>query len=141
MEWNRLVPELVVNDYERAKQFYRDVLGFVVRFERPENRFGYFDLAGAQVMLLERAATSAILPPVADERLHFQIEVDALDPLLARLAGAGHRLHITPYIARYRGSDCVYVQREFFVRDTDGYLLRFFQHLAEERIPDRQIDL
>ncbi|NQD38913.1 VOC family protein [Permianibacter sp. IMCC34836] len=126
------MPELMVNDYDRAKQFYRDVLGFALCFERTEDRFGYFDRGGAQIMLLERPHGSAALPPVTDSRLHFQIEVDQLEPLLDRLAGAGHCLHKPPYTARYRGNDCVYVQREFFVRDLDGYLLRFFQHQAEE---------
>ena len=44
MEWNALVPELVVADYERSKAFYVDVFGFSVRFERPESRFGYSDV-------------------------------------------------------------------------------------------------
>lgn len=135
MEWSRLVPELVVNDYFRAKAFYQAVLGFSLRFERPENRFGYFDLAGAQLMLLERPPGSSTLPPVTDSRLHFQIEVDQLEPVLQRLHGANHQLEKAPYLARYRGSDCVYVQREFFVRDLDGYLLRFFEHVAEEPWP------
>jgi catechol 2,3-dioxygenase-like lactoylglutathione lyase family enzyme len=52
MKWNALVPELVVADYEQSKAFYVDVFGFSVRFERPESRFGYFDLGGAQIMLL-----------------------------------------------------------------------------------------
>lgn len=135
MEWNRLVPELVVNDYARAKLFYCEQLGFALRFERPEDRFGYFDLDGAQLMLLERPAGSAPLPSVTDSRLHFQIELDQLEPLLDRLAEAAYPLTKAPYMARYRGDDCVYVQREFFVRDPDGYLLRFFQHLAEEPVP------
>jgi catechol 2,3-dioxygenase-like lactoylglutathione lyase family enzyme len=62
MEWNALVPELVVADYERSKAFYVDVFGFSVRFERPESRFGYFDLGGAQIMLqIEIPAISGIL--------------------------------------------------------------------------------
>ena len=135
MHWSRLVPELVVNDYDVAKGFYQDVLGFQLCFERPENRFGYLDLAGAQIMLLERPSDTAPLPLVTTSRLHFQIEVDALDPLLQRLRDTNHELEQAPYIARYRGEGCVFVQREFFVRDLDGYLLRFFEHLAEEPAP------
>ncbi len=132
MEWNRLVPELVVNDYDQAKCFYQQVLGFRLCCERLENRFGYFDRSGAQIMLLERSPGTPALAPVTTNRLHFQIEVDALEPLLQRLREADHGLEQAPYVARYRGDGCVYVQREFFVRDRDGYLLRFFEHLAEE---------
>ena len=53
MEWNALVPELVVANYAASKAFYQEVFGFSLRFERPENKFGYFDLGGAQIMLLE----------------------------------------------------------------------------------------
>lgn len=135
IEWNRLVPELLVNDYDRAKQFYGDILGFSLCFERPEDRFGYFDLGGAQIMLLERDQASAALPAITDARIHFQIEVEQLESLIRRLAEAEQALHKAPYTARYRGENSIYVQREFFVRDLDGYLLRFFQHLAEEPLP------
>jgi catechol 2,3-dioxygenase-like lactoylglutathione lyase family enzyme len=134
MQWSRLVPELVVNDYDAAKRFYLDVLGFQLRFECPEDRFGYFDLAGAQIMLLGRAANCPKFPRVTDSRMHFQIELDTLAPLLQRLQAIGHLLEKAPYVARYRGNGSVYVQREFFVRDGDGYLLRFFEHLAEEPV-------
>ena len=53
MEWNKLVPELLVKDYQASQAFYRDIFGFSLRFERPEDRFGYFDLEGAQLMLLQ----------------------------------------------------------------------------------------
>ncbi len=137
MDWNRLVPELTVNALESSRQFYCDLLGFQLRFDRPEDGFAYLDLAGAQLMLLQRSAGSPPLPPVQDRRKHFQIEVDALAPILARLAAAEYVLDVAPYTARYRGNQCVYVQREFFVRDPDGYLLRFFEHLAEESPVDK----
>jgi len=132
MDWNRLVPELTVNDLHLSRQFYCDVLGFQLRFDRPEDRFVYLDLAGAQLMLCQQTDGDVALPKIQDRRLHFQIEVDALVPVLLRLAEAGQVLDVEPYTARYRGKDCVYVQRECFVRDPDGYLLRFFEHLAEE---------
>lgn len=54
MEWNKLVPELVVADYRASRRFYTEVLGFTLFFERTEDRFGYFDLDGAQIMLIEQ---------------------------------------------------------------------------------------
>ncbi len=53
MQWNALVPELLVTDYRASKTFYRDIFGFSLRFERVEDRFGYFELEGAQLMLLQ----------------------------------------------------------------------------------------
>ena len=39
MPQNKLVPELLVSNLENSLQFYRDILGFKVEYERPENRF------------------------------------------------------------------------------------------------------
>ena len=88
MEWNALVPELVVADYERSKAFYVDVFGFSVRFERPESRFGYFDLGGAQIMLLEDTNRPIYQMHRAGPKgkgLHFQIEIPAISGILERL--------------------------------------------------------
>ena len=85
MEWNVLVPELVVADYARSKAFYVDVFGFSLRFERPENKFGYFDLGGAQIMLLEdanRPIYQMHRPGPKGKGLHFQ----SRDPVYFRNA-------------------------------------------------------
>lgn len=34
MDWSRLVPELVVSDFETSLRFYTDVLGFAVVYRR-----------------------------------------------------------------------------------------------------------
>jgi catechol 2,3-dioxygenase-like lactoylglutathione lyase family enzyme len=91
MEWNALVPELIVDDYERSKAFYVDVFGFTVRFERPESRFGYFDLGGAQIMLLENANRPIYQLHRSGPKgkgLHFQIEVPSISGMLERLNNA-----------------------------------------------------
>lgn len=130
MEWNRLVPELVVRDYHASKAFYRDIFGFSLRFERSEDRFGYFDLNGAQVMLLEQPGA----PIYAMERgkgLHFQVEVEPIAGLLQRLRQADIALVKPVYEAWYRADALEHGQREFFVADPDGYLFRFFEYLGE----------
>lgn len=137
MEWNKLVPELVVKDYPRSRRFYRDIFGFTLRFERLEDRFGYFDLDGAQVMLLEQPGA----PIYAMERagptgkgLHFQVEVESIAGLLQRLQQADIALARPVYEAWYRGDALEYGQREFFVADPDGYLFRFFEYLGERPV-------
>lgn len=46
-----LVPELAVTDLERSMAFWCGVIGFDVRYERPEDRFAYLTLGRAHVML------------------------------------------------------------------------------------------
>ncbi|MNQ91357.1 hypothetical protein D3C85_1067320 [compost metagenome] len=48
MQWNALVPELLVADHPAAKTVYRDLFGFALRFERTEDDylFRFFQYLG-----------------------------------------------------------------------------------------------
>lgn len=50
-KWARLVPELVVSDLATSLDFYSGVIGFRIAYDRPEDRFAYLDMDGAQLML------------------------------------------------------------------------------------------
>ncbi len=63
--------------------------------------------------------------------MHFQVEVSAIDQILARLATAGVAPGTPVSECWYRVGTCEHGQREFFVADPDGYLFRFFEFLGE----------
>ncbi|WP_244876993.1 VOC family protein [Acidocella facilis] len=92
-ELAKLVPELVVSDLQASLRFWRDLIGFSVAYDRPEDGFAYLDLDGAQVMLEQRDpgerqwVTGPLEAPLG-RGINFQIEVPALRPILGRLAGA-----------------------------------------------------
>ena len=48
-----LVPELDVSDLAQSLEFYVGLIGFAVRYERPEERFAYLTLDRAHLMLEE----------------------------------------------------------------------------------------
>lgn len=134
MEWNRLVPELVVKDYPASRDFYRDAFGFSLRFERQEDRFGYFELEGAQLMLLQEPGAAVCglqRPGPKGKGIHFQLELEALDGLLSRLQAAAVKPSTPVGESWYRVGEREHGQREFFVADPDGYLFRFFEYLGE----------
>ena len=138
MNWNPLVPELMVENYERAKTFYTRIFGFTLVFERDEDRFGYFDMNGAQVMLLERrhnTVLGSISPQWNGHALHFQIEVNNVDEIVQRLLNADIDLLKAPYTVWYRHDQIEYEQREFFVHDSDGFVFRFFEAVSERLVP------
>ena len=142
MEWNVLVPELVVTDYARSKAFYVDVFGFTLRFERPENKFGYFDLGGAQVMLFERADRPIYQMHRAGPNgkgLHFQVEVPSISEMLARLSAASIALASEPVESWRRQDTVLHGQKEFYVADPDGYLYRFCEYIGERCVPDNAL--
>ena len=134
MDWNALVPELVVTDYARSKAFYVDVFGFTLRFERAENKFGYFDLGGAQVMLLEGADRPIYQMHRSGPNgkgLHFQVEVPAISEMLERLSAASIPRASEVVESWYRQDTVLHGQKEFYVADPDGYLYRFCEYIGE----------
>ena len=127
-----LTPELSVVDIEASLSFWIDLLGFAVAYDRPAARFAYLVRGGAQLMLCEkngRWTTGAQERPFG-RGVNFQIIVDALDPILARLDGAGWPLFEEPAEAWYRAGPVEIGQRECLVQDPDGYLVRLAQPLG-----------
>lgn len=139
IRWARLVPELLVADLPRSLAFWRDLIGFTVLFDRPEEGFAYLDLDGAQVMLEERSpdrrnwVTGPLDPPLG-RGLNLQIEVPAVAPILDRLAAAAWPLFLGPEEKWYRTGAVESGQRQFLVQDPDGYLLRLAEVLGERPI-------
>jgi len=135
----QLTPELDVSDLRQSLAFYVGTLGFAVRYERPEEGFAFLDIGGIPLML--EAATgpgrrfhTAPLEHPYGRGVNFQIEVENVDELHARIMDAG----LTPLIPLeerwYRQNDHESGNRQFVVADPDGYLLRFFTDLGERPV-------
>ncbi|AQQ43651.1 VOC family protein [Burkholderia cenocepacia] len=137
MEWAALVPELICSDLAGSVRFYRDVLGFRIRFERPEDGFAYLELGGAQLMLEQQSPeswlTGAMEPPFG-RGINLQIEVDAVGPIHGRIVAAGVALFADPRTSWYRQDDIEHGQIEMLVQDPDGYLLRLVEILPERPV-------
>lgn len=132
IRWARIVPEFVVSDLSSSLYFWRDLLGFRVLYERPEERFVYLDRDGVQVMLLmDTDWHTGVLQRPYGRGINFQIEVAALMPLLSSLRSASWQLYFEPEEKWYRCGRIEAGQRQFLVQDPDGYLLRFAESLGE----------
>lgn len=133
---NPLVPELLVSDLAQSLAFWTGLIGFSVRFARPEQGFAYLDRDGAQVMLEQRDParrnwiTGDLAPPFG-RGINFQIEVEDIAPIVARLATAGWPLYMAVEDAWYRADAIENGQRQLLVQDPDGYLLRLAQPLGQ----------
>jgi catechol 2,3-dioxygenase-like lactoylglutathione lyase family enzyme len=128
----RLVPELDVFDLEQSKKFWCNILGFHIAYQRPENRFMYLELQGAQVMLVQQNGnweTGPLQRPLG-RGINFQLFVDSVAPLLDALKYAKWPLFRECHDAWYRIGGEERGNRQFLVQDTDGYLLRFAQDLG-----------
>ena len=53
MKYNDLIPELVVSNINISRDFYVNMLGFKVEYEREEDKFIFISLGNIQLMLEE----------------------------------------------------------------------------------------
>ena len=135
----KVVPELYCTDLERSLVFYTKVCGFGVRYARPEERFAYLELAGAELMLeqtvrLERTWVAAPLEYPLGRGMSLQIEVTGLLALHDRVIEDGCRIFVPLEERWYRRETEEVGNRQFVVMDPDGYLLRFFEGLGSRAL-------
>lgn len=132
-----LVPELSVTDWQASRDFYRDLLGFSVVYDRPEEGFVFLALGHAQIMLDQIGIGRDFhgpdgLPAYPFGRgMNLQIAVPSLAPILQRLAEAEIPLHLPLEEKWYRRSETEVGNRQIVVADPDGYLLRLFEDLGQ----------
>jgi catechol 2,3-dioxygenase-like lactoylglutathione lyase family enzyme len=129
-----LVPELGVTDITASLRFWRDICGFAVLYDRPEDGFACIERDGARIMLDRLGSTrdwvAAPLEYPFGRGMNLEIAVASVQPLLDACAAAGWRLFLPPEEKSYRvGAGAVQV-RQFIVQDPDGYLVRFSERLA-----------
>lgn len=123
-----LVPELAVRDLKASLHFWCDLIGFAVRYDRPDEGFAYLTLGRAHLLLdqigLGRTWETGDLEPPLGRGLNLQVSVADLAAPLSLLATAGWPLFLQPEEKWYRvGGENVGVS-QFLVQDPDGYLLR-----------------
>ncbi len=129
-----LVPELTVTDIEASLRFYRDVLGFTVRYERPQEGFAYIFMGTADLMLDQLGTgrdwiTGPLSAPFG-RGINIQIEVRRIETIRRRLEEANVALFQPMETRFYKTGLGEVIQRQLCVQDPDGYLLRFFERLA-----------
>ena len=136
-----LVPELSVTDYEASRHFWCDLVGFSLRYERPEEGFGYLVLGSAHLMLDQinqgrTWATGALEPPLG-RGINFEVQVENLDTALQRIMSAGWPIFVEPEEEWYRAGDIEIGVRQFLVQDPGGYLLRLQQEIGERPVGEK----
>ncbi|WP_166998090.1 bleomycin resistance protein [Paramicrobacterium fandaimingii] len=134
-----LVPELLVSDVVTSIDFWCNVCGFEISYDRPDEGFAYVTRGRAHVMLEQRGAgrnwlTQELDPPFG-RGINFQIGVPDLEPIFAALANAKWSLFMQPETKWYRVSDSEEAGvRQFLVTDPDGYLIRFQSSIGRRSV-------
>lgn len=127
MKFNSLIPELTVSDIEKTLEFYVNILGFKIEYERPEDKFAFLSLEENQIMFEqdnENWSVGALEYPYG-RGINFELTVANVEKLYKQVVDSGIKLFWKITENHYRKGDKVIVQREFLIQDPDGYLLRF----------------
>ena len=140
-----LVPELAVTDYEASKRFWCDLIGFSLRYERPEEGFGYLVLGSAHLMLDQinqgRTWATGTLEAPLGRGINLEIQVAPLGAAWERLTQAQWPIFVEPEEKWYRAGDVEIGVRQFLIQDPDGYLVRLQEEIGERPVsqayPDR----
>lgn len=139
-----LVPELAVTDYEASKRFWCGLIGFSLRYERPEEGFGYLVLGSAHLMLDQinqgRTWATGTLEAPLGRGINLEIQVAPLDAAWERLTLAQWPIFVEPEEKWYRAGDVEIGVRQFLIQDPDGYLVRLQEEIGERPVkayPDR----
>ena len=127
MKFNSLVPELSVSDIAKSKNFYINILGFNLEYERLADKFAFLSYGEAQIMIEEINGhwnTGELKYPFG-RGVNFQIATDDIYKIANNLQQNNITLFRDIMESRYEcGCELVF-QKEILVQDTDGYLLRF----------------
>jgi catechol 2,3-dioxygenase-like lactoylglutathione lyase family enzyme len=133
MEFNSLVPELYVSNFQKSLEFYVDTLGFKVEYDRQDPLFALLSYGKAQLMIQQQAETdnhTGSLEHPYGRGINFQIETQDINDLVARLERDNYRLRreVKDYWRKV-GNELI-GDREIQVLDPDGYFLRFSQYIG-----------
>jgi catechol 2,3-dioxygenase-like lactoylglutathione lyase family enzyme len=135
--WAKMVSELHVNDLDASLVFWRDIIGFEVAYQRPEERFVYLEHPeGQQIMLCQRHGrfeTGPMQSPFG-QGVMFQTYFKDITSILSVLSACAWSIYLGPREVWRKVGDREAGQKEVFVQDSDGYLLMLAQKVGERAL-------
>ena len=132
MKFNKLIPELGVSNFEKSLEFYTKILGFKIEYKRNKPKFAFLSFQGSQIMIeqVNEAWSTGRLEYPFGRGINFQIEVENIEPILNLLKENKYLVFVKPKENWYRQDNKLIGNKEFLIKDPDGYLLRFAEDLG-----------
>src|SRR3990167_11149962 len=97
MQFNSLVPELYVLDFQKSLNFYVSILGFAIEYQRKEPKFAFLSYLDSQIMIQEDDDndkdwhTDKLEYPFG-RGINFQIKANDVQQLANKLEAANYPL-------------------------------------------------
>ncbi len=128
MKFNKLIPELTVFNIEQTRDFYLNILGFKLEYERIEDSFIFISFENSQFMfeqLHDDGWNIGELKYPLGRGINFSIKVKDIDSLYYKVTSHNVTLFRELMISNYKQGSKIIEQKEFLLQDPNGYLLRF----------------
>jgi catechol 2,3-dioxygenase-like lactoylglutathione lyase family enzyme len=128
MKFNKLIPELAVFDINETKDFYINILGFKLEYERVDENFVFLSFEDSQFMfeeIHEEGWNIGELTYPLGRGINFSIEVKDINKLYGEIKSHNITLYRELMVNNYQAENETIEQKEFLIQDPNGYLLRF----------------
>jgi catechol 2,3-dioxygenase-like lactoylglutathione lyase family enzyme len=137
VDFNKLVPEMIVSDIKVSLKFYCKIIGFSIDYERPKNGFAFISYHGSQLMLEQDRFEESPwrvgpLQHPYGRGMNLSIDCPDVRALTKTLMTSGYKLHKPIEEFWYKENKMLQGESNFLVLDPDGYLLRFAQDLGSK---------
>ena len=139
-----LTPELCCSNIKISLDFYTEVLGFEIQYQREEEGFAMLERQGSRIMLdevsmnsAERTSRTWILASLEKpfgRGMNLEIRTTQIDELYKCVQQSGATIFLPIEEKWYRVNDIEVGNRQFIVLDPDGYMLRFAQDLGDRAL-------
>lgn len=133
MNFNSLVPELYVADFQKSLDFYTKILGFTLEYQRSDPLFAFLSYLESQIMIQEidpnedKAFMTGQFDYPFGRGINFQIKTTDAEQLIEKIRSHNYPLQRGLKESWYKVKNTSYGYKEFLLLDPDGYLLRFSQ--------------
>lgn len=140
-----LVPELKVKNFIASVDFYTEVLGFLIEYKRPEEKFAMVSREGSWLMLEETEGVDEVSDiefvqgrqwrtgkfeyPLG-RGINFQICIGDVVATYERILQKGFKVKVPLEERWYRVDQQEVGVKQFLIMDPDGYLLRLQQDIG-----------
>ena len=140
MKSNPLKPELYVTNFQKSLDFYNNILGFTLEYQRENPSFAFLSYQGSNIMIQEldpnedRAFLTGSLEYPLGRGINFQIDTNDTQKLANSLKKHNYPLRRGIQDSWYKVGDVLLGCRQILLQDPDGYLLRFSQDIGEKPV-------
>ncbi|WP_094603385.1 hypothetical protein SPSIL_014200 [Sporomusa silvacetica DSM 10669] len=133
---NLLIPELLCADFNKSLNFYTEILGFEIRYDREEG-FAMLEREGVQIMLDQNRSDNWVSGPLEypyGRGINLQIKTTSIIDLYESVKKANARIYLPLKEEWYQANEIMLGCLQFIVFDIDGYMLRFSQDIGTKPV-------